>query len=133
MTQKEQSELMLGRAKKLVDGLANESKRWEESIVQLSKDKENMVGNIVLAAGYVSYVGCFTFKYRKDLLNNWMKFLTEKKLKYAPDFTVTKILGDPMVIRDWNIKGLPADNLSIENGIIATKAQRWPLMIDPQS
>jgi len=90
-----------------------------------------MVGNIVLAAGYISYVGCFTQKYRTLLLNGWMKFLTEKNLKFSSDFSVAKILGDPMTIREWNIKGLPQDNLSIENGIIATKAKRWPLMIDP--
>lgn len=62
-----------------------------------------------------------------------MKFLTEKNLKFSSDFSVAKILGDPMTIREWNIKGLPQDTLSVENGIIATKAKRWPLMIDPQS
>ena len=44
-----------------------------------------------------------------------------------------RVLGDPVQIRDWNINGLPADSLSIENGIIVTQAKRWPLMIDPQS
>ena len=44
-----------------------------------------------------------------------------------------KILGDSVLIRDWQLKGLPGDNLSIDNGIIATSAKRWPLMIDPQS
>lgn len=35
-------------------------------------------------------------------------------------------------VRAWNIAGLPTDNVSIENGIIVSKARRWPLMIDPQ-
>jgi dynein heavy chain len=43
------------------------------------------------------------------------------------------VLGDPPEIREWNIQGLPADPLSIENGIIVTKGRRWPLMIDPQT
>jgi len=62
-----------------------------------------------------------------------MKKCTEMKIPYSGDFTVERILGDPVQIRQWGIKGLPADELSIENGIIVTQAKRWPLMIDPQS
>jgi dynein heavy chain len=43
-----------------------------------------------------------------------------------------KIIGDPVEIRSWNMASLPNDQVSTENGILATKAQRWPLMIDPQ-
>jgi hypothetical protein len=42
-------------------------------------------------------------------------------------------LGNPITMRSWSINGLPADNLSMENGIILTKARRWGLMIDPQA
>ncbi|CAF5028300.1 unnamed protein product, partial [Rotaria magnacalcarata] len=41
-------------------------------------------------------------------------------------------LGEPVVIRAWNIAGLPSDSFSIENGIILSNSRRWPLMIDPQ-
>ena len=41
-------------------------------------------------------------------------------------------MGDPVVIRGWNIASLPGDQVSIENGILSTRGQRWPLMIDPQ-
>ena len=38
-----------------------------------------------------------------------------------------------MKIRAWQIAGLPVDSFSVDNGIIATNARRWPLCIDPQS
>lgn len=41
-------------------------------------------------------------------------------------------LGDPYVLREWNLHGLPREISSLENGIIATQSSRWPLMIDPQ-
>ena len=46
-------------------------------------------------------------------------------------FSLPDILGDPVVIRDWNLKGLPTDLTSAENGILATNAERYGLCIDP--
>ena len=42
-------------------------------------------------------------------------------------------MGEPTVVRQWQQMGLPVDNYSTENGILATKGKRWPLCIDPQS
>jgi dynein heavy chain len=47
--------------------------------------------------------------------------------------TIRDQLGDEVIIREWNQNSLPADALSIENGIICAAASRWPLLIDPQS
>jgi dynein heavy chain, axonemal len=56
----------------------------------------------------------------------------EKGLSVSSDYSLQRLLGEPVTIREWNIAGLPPDDFSIDNGIIATRARRWPLMIDPQ-
>jgi dynein heavy chain len=119
------------RAEKLVVGLHDESKRWAQTAKVLEVDLVNLIGNILIAAGYISYVGTFTSKYRDGLLKEWMKECHTKKIPFSNDFSVERVLGDPVMIRDWNINGLPADSLSTENGIIVTQAKRWPLLIDP--
>ena len=43
------------------------------------------------------------------------------------------MMGDPVVMRGWNADGLPNDQVSGENGIIATAAERYALCIDPQN
>lgn len=59
--------------------------------------------------------------------------MTEKKIMYPSNFSLTTTLFDQITVRDWILEGLPNDNVSIDNAIIAKKGKRYPLMIDPQS
>merc|ERR1719446_1694581 len=59
--------------------------------------------------------------------------MKELGIKFTPEVTMSKVLGDDVTIRQWGVAGLPSDKLSIENGIIMFKSRRWPLMIDPQT
>lgn len=54
------------------------------------------------------------------------------KIPCSKKFSFIQTLGEPVLMRAWKIFGLPADNFSVENGIIIYSSSRWPLMIDPQ-
>jgi len=123
----------LGRAELLTGGLASEKVRWEASLKQLNQDKIDLTGNILLSAGTIAYTGPFTLAFRKNMMNRWIDTCKGRNIPVDANFTLERITGDPPTIRNWNIQGLPADPLSIENGIIVTKGRRWPLMIDPQT
>ncbi|KAL0970220.1 hypothetical protein UPYG_G00238880 [Umbra pygmaea] len=128
----EDMELKLERAGKLVSGLAGERVRWEETVVGLEKDMFYLVGDSLLAAAFLSYMGPFLSNYREELLSIWMKQVRDFEVPCSPGFSFAAFLSKPTVVRDWNIQGLPSDAFSTENGVIVTRGNRWPLMVDPQ-
>ena len=50
----------------------------------------------------------------------------------SSNFNLESFLSSDAVIQDWTAKGLPADEHSVQNGILTTAASRFPLCIDPQ-
>ena len=54
----------LDRAGKLTSGLADEGVRWDATAVALEKTTHLLVGNVLLAAGAIAYLGAFTGAFR---------------------------------------------------------------------
>jgi len=130
--QVERCSAQLERAGKLIGGLGGEKTRWELTIKTLTDDLTNVVGDVVVAAGSVAYSGPFTPLFRAELNVNWAAYMKGISLPHTSNVNISRVLADPVKIRAWQINGLPSDNVSTENGIIVSKARRWPLMIDPQ-
>ncbi len=126
------AEARLVRAGKLTGGLSSEAKRWTQTAAKLEKDTVNLVGNILMGAGYISYLGPFTAPFRQLISRQWINSCIERKIPVDPDFDLINVLADPLEARNWKLQGLPADNYSTENGFITSSGGRWPLMIDPQ-
>lgn len=74
----------------------------------------------------------FTDYYRRKLLKSWTNQISGKNIPHTLKCDPVSILGDPILIRQWQIYGLPRDFLSIENGVLVANSKRWPLFIDPQ-
>ncbi|XP_077826327.1 dynein axonemal heavy chain 2 isoform X1 [Macaca mulatta] len=130
----EEMELKLERAGMLVSGLAGEKARWEETVQGLEEDLGYLVGDCLLAAAFLSYMGPFLTNYRDEIVNQiWIRKIWELQVPCSPSFAIDNFLSNPTRVRDWNIQGLPSDAFSTENGIIVTRGNRWALMIDPQA
>ncbi|GAB0093009.1 Dynein heavy chain [Sergentomyia squamirostris] len=125
-------EKKLVRAERLLGGLGGEKSRWSENAASLHKSLDNVVGDVLLAAGVVAYLGCFTTEFRAGIIQEWNSKCIEDNIPCTRIFSLAATLGNPMQQRAWTLCGLPADTFSVENGIIVSKARRYPLMIDPQ-
>lgn len=120
------------RAEKLIGGLGGEKDRWTEAARLLGVKYTDLTGDVLLSSATVSYLGAFTIDYRVECQRKWHELCNEKKVPCSKDFTLSNTLGNQVLIRSWQISGLPVDSFSTDNGIIVSNSRRWPLMIDPQ-
>ncbi|KAI8853660.1 dynein heavy chain and region D6 of dynein motor-domain-containing protein [Chytridium lagenaria] len=124
-------------ANRLVNGLASEKVRWSEAVGKFKEQEKTLAGDVLISAAFVSYVGCFSKRYREELLqDNWFKYLRSEdnpdKVPLSGDLDPLAILTSSAEIAKWNNEGLPTDRVSLENATMVTNCKRWPLIIDPQ-
>ncbi|NWZ55127.1 DYH1 protein, partial [Haliaeetus albicilla] len=128
----------------LINSLADEKVRWQDTVENLDYKINNITGDMLVAAGFVAYLGPFTGHYRTGLCKEWLRQLSENNIPHTKEPNLISTLGDPMEIHSWQaswrktqhfrlkIAGLPNDTLSVENGVITQFSQRWTHYIDPQ-
>ncbi|PRP82215.1 dynein-1-alpha heavy chain, flagellar inner arm I1 complex, partial [Planoprotostelium fungivorum] len=132
---REQAELMEKRlvaASKLISGLGTERVRWAKEMEVLSDKKHRLVGDSLVAAAFLSYAGPFNFELRKEMMQMWKDDVIGKNIPLSDQYKVEDLLTDQVEISKWMSEGLPNDELSVQNGLVTTRASRWPLCIDPQ-
>ena len=123
----------LDLANRLVNGLADENKRWGESVETLNNDKLTMIGDALLSAEFVSYIAPFNSQFR-DMLwkEQWLPSIIEMKIPMTEGVDPLGVLATPAQQAGWKNEGLPSDRVSLENASVITSCSRWPLIIDPQ-
>ncbi|KAM3182629.1 hypothetical protein ACTXT7_011934, partial [Hymenolepis weldensis] len=123
----------IATATTLIEGLSGEKVRWTEETRTLSDQIVRLVGDVLMATAFLSYCGCFNQDFRTSIINSWIKSLVKMKIPHTPNLDLINMLTDDNTIAEWNLEGLPNDDLSTQNAIIVTQASRYPLLIDPQS
>jgi dynein heavy chain len=120
-------------ADRLVSGLASENKRWGVEIDALRIRESTLVGDVLLAAAFVSYIGAFDAGFRRELWKEvWIADLLSREIPVTEGVDPLGTLSTDADIAEWMNDGLPADRISVENGAVITSCTRWPLLIDPQ-
>lgn len=122
----------MNAATALIDGLADEKLRWTEQIEAFKAEIHRLVGDVIYLSAFLSYAGPFNQEFRAKCQQVWYDEIVRQEIPISENIAVAERLSDMATIGQWNVQGLPNDELSIQNGIIVTKATRYPLLIDPQ-
>lgn len=98
----------LSRAKRLINGLGGEKKQWKLQSQRLAKTLSSMVGDVVVASGFVAYLGPFPSSYRIQAVETWSAKLAELDIAASADFDIASVLGDPVRACDGSMATEPA-------------------------
>jgi dynein heavy chain len=129
----EKCERKMNLAQRLVGALGSELDRWQQQIIDLGEYLKVIIGDVLLASAFVSYVGPFNKKFRDMIIyDNFVEFFKTNNIPISPNVNPLAILTDEATIAGWNTFGLPPDQVSTENGSILTNSERYSLIIDPQ-
>mmetsp|Transcript_4425 Transcript_4425/g.9408 ORF Transcript_4425/g.9408 Transcript_4425/m.9408 type:complete len:4228 (+) Transcript_4425:42-12725(+) len=125
--------MKLDLAQRLIKALSSENVRWNKGVQQLKESRMNLIGDSLLSAAFISYIGPFAKEYRDELVSEqWIPYIHEVKIPMSDPGGPLQVLCTDSEIAKWNTQGLQSDQVSIENGAIVKRSSRWPLLIDPQ-
>lgn len=74
----------MSNATALIEGLSGEKIRWTESSKDFARQIQNLVGNVLLATGFLSYTGPYNQEFRNKLMNSWKQEMTKAKIPFTP-------------------------------------------------
>ena len=63
----------LVRAEKLIGGLGGEKDRWNQAATDLQAVYDNLLGDVLIAAGVIAYLGPFTTAFRDSCTTSWVR------------------------------------------------------------
>ena len=119
------------RSLHLLDSLSSERKRWEEGSKSFEDQIDTIVGDVLVAAGFIAYGGFYDQQYRKLMLEDWVHHLSLSGIRFKATMPVAEYLSTADERLQWQSNSLPVDELCTENAVILKRFNRYPLIIDP--
>jgi len=73
----------MDNATTLIDGLAGERVRWTEASKGFEDETGRLVGDVLLATGFLSYAGPFNQQFRSQMMTHWKTQLRRKNIPFS--------------------------------------------------
>ena len=72
-----------------------------KSVASLSIAYTNVVGDSIVAAGTIAYLGAFTSEFRHMLVHDWLTTLRDTTVPHTDGTNVCSTLANPVEVRTW--------------------------------
>jgi dynein heavy chain len=124
----------LKRTQTLITGLAAERVRWSSEIERLDVANKTVLGDTLLAAAFMSYLGTLSPVKRSCIVvERWLPVLTANNVVFNESFDFLSMMLNMNEELKWISRGLLDDRSLKENALILLNAKRFPLVIDPHN
>ncbi|XP_046144739.1 dynein axonemal heavy chain 12-like isoform X1 [Osmia bicornis bicornis] len=123
----------LYKAENLMTSLGGEKNRWMQMADNLKESYNNLVGDMIITCGIISYMASCNIMFRDQILEYWKQYLEDLKISYTKNYNLVNVLGEENEINHWYLCGLPKNRFSLENAIIMSNSELWCLFIDSQN
>lgn len=68
IAQRDECQAKLNRAGILMSSLGVEKERWIRSAERLLREKQSIIGDVIIAAASINYLGAFEGSYRENII-----------------------------------------------------------------
>jgi dynein heavy chain 1 len=119
------------RSQSLLKSLSSETVRWREQSNNFSAQMDTVVGDVLWCSAFLTYAGFFDEHYRAVLTREWINTLDEANVSYKVEMSLIEFLSKPDQRLEWEANKLPMDNICVENAIMLSRFNRYPMVIDP--
>ncbi|MEW5298927.1 MAG: hypothetical protein WDW36_001997 [Sanguina aurantia] len=123
----DKAEATLTAARSLLEKLGGEKGRWERTVKEQTTQLKELPLASLVAAAFTTYLPSFSEDTRASIMKGWLLHLS------MPEFDITRFLSSESIMLGWKTEGMPADQLSMQNGVVILESRRSPLMIDPSA
>jgi len=120
-----------GKVEEFLMLFAEDELRWDKLASEIKQIEENLIGNVLISAAFISYLGQFSHNDRMKFVENWISIIREQgQITVSLDYDFCKFMGKQADFDSWTENGLPKDIGIYENTLIVLNSRKWPMIVD---